>query len=327
MHIFINHELRRVLITFPKVAGSSIEGNLLWKPTRNIQPHPNITGWKQLQGDDFETYFNLNTIKAKIPKGYQCTLMYRDPLERYISGFNFLFLDVTQMDMITMSQDSADDSVTAILEKWNKFDDEWYARWINRLFEYSNYNPGFNDNHTTNIMLVVWILWWELNAQLLYIDDLDAWIKTIHNLPKDFVLDRENVSADGYHHKSRRDIVKLASGKFSTALKEHPLLGDYLKIDRYLFDYLHNRQTKAKADFEKMSLRIADDLFSSGFPGGSDMFTDHKTMHSKYMKAMVTWATHGSTMSDDIKKRINTHISIIMKRYTHLTLSTGDTDV
>lgn len=327
MHIYINHELKRALISFPKVAGTSIENILLWRMSRVQQAHPNINGWKLLQSDNQLHYFNLGQVKAIIPSEYQTTVMYRDPMERYISGFNFLFLDHTQMDMLNISDDGVDPTDDSLCAKWAKYNDEWYFNWAENIFLHSNYNPGLNDNHTMNIMMIVWILWWELDAQLLYINDLNDWIKAVHDIPNDFVLQKSNVSEYGYSKGNRKNVVNLVSAKFRDALKKVGVVEDYLRVDKFLFERIHNKQTKIASDHEQISFWLVNQLFSDSYPINRDMLSGFMTMHSAYLSVLTTWANEGSTMSNATKEQINTHIIQLTQRYKQLTLSTGDTDV
>ena len=96
MHIFSNKKLKRTLITFPKVAGTTVQ-NLLtpnFELHAHIRQHNNLVGWKTIRlTPDVDTFFDLRFVKNNIPNDHTVTVMYRNPIDRYISGVSTLLKD------------------------------------------------------------------------------------------------------------------------------------------------------------------------------------------------------------------------------------------
>ena len=329
MHIFINHQLKRALITHPKVAGTTISNLLDWKSAVKFQTHENIVGWKQIASDAHENYLNLKVIRERIPSEYTTTLLYRDPVKRYISGFNYLIIE--NLDLLAWESTSGEQRK----EFWNKKDKEWYKNFVYQIFKLSGWLYGLNNNHTQRVMLVIWILYWELaNTELLYIDNLDNWIRSVHNLPPDFEVPKHNSVDDGYGKNTRDPILLSVMDKFKSVLETHihttqDALRDYLELDRKLFKQLRHieKQQSLKPNNVAISCMVIDSVFNECYSPHDNIMSGHSVSEKEYLHALLEWVKQGNNISDESRELINNKIADIVTRYRHVVKREFDLDV
>jgi len=329
MHIFINHQLRRALITHPKVAGTTISNLLDWKSSIKTQAHENIVGWKQIVSDSHENYLDLSATRKLIPAEYTTTLLYRDPVKRYISGFNYLIIE--NLDLLAWESTNGEQRA----EFWKKKDSEWYRNFVFQIFKLSGWLFGLNNNHTQRVMLVIWILYWELaNTELLYIDNLDNWIRSVHNLPPDFKIPKHNSVDDGYGRHTKDPTLLSVMDKFKYVLETHinrnsDGLRDYLDLDRKLFKQLRHLEKEQvnKASNIAVSGVIIESVFNECYSPHDNIMSGHSVSEKEYLHALLEWVRNGNSMSNESRELINNKIRNIVTRYRLVARKEFDLDV
>lgn len=320
MHIFINHLLKRAIITHPKVAGTTVSNVLDWAGALKNQAHPNINGWKQIASDSQENYLNLRTVKQLIPNDYKTTLLYRDPIKRYISGFNFLLLE--DLDLVGLDRTTPEHR----LEYWGKKNQEWYNNYVYQILKMSGWMYGLNNNHTERVLLVIWILFWELpNSELLYIDNLDDWIRSVHDLPPHFEIPRHNAAINNFDMADKSDqSIKLIQQKFQTTLEiliqQGDGLRDYLHLDRRLFKQLRHLEVGhvQKISNIAVTVEIIEQVFNECYPIHDHILHGSTNAEKNYLRALAEWAKNGTDISSESKQLINNKITQIVTRYNHV---------
>ena len=329
MHIFLNHQLRRALITHPKVAGTTLSNVLDWKSSSKTQLHENILGWKQIVSDAPENYLDLPTTRRLIPAEYTTTLLYRDPVKRYISGFNYLIIE--NLDLLAWESTSGEQR----REFWSKKDTEWYKNFVYQIFKLSGWLYGLNNNHTQRMMLVMWILYWELpNTELLYIDNLNDWIRSVHNLPADFVVPKDNSVDDAYGKNTKDPTLLSVMSQFQTVLETHinspgDGLRDYLDLDRKLFKQLRHieKEQAIKTNNVAVSCMIIESVFSESYSQHDNILSGHSVSEKEYLHALLEWVKHGNNISNESRELINNKITEIVTRYRRVAKQEFDLDV
>jgi len=303
MHIFSNKKLKRTLITFPKVAGTTVQ-NLLtpnFELHAHIRQHNNLVGWKTIRlTPDVDTFFDLRFVKNNIPNDHTVTVMYRNPIDRYISGVSTLLKD--EGTSIIRYEDTPDNDF------WEQKPIAWYRAYLDQLFRISGLNYDFDNVHTMRIMLYVFILGVELpNVEFVEVNEFSQWVKDAHQLPDTYEVPRENNDQGAFSKK----IKKLLTARFQDDPGGY---GNYINPDMKMYEYLQ-QHNQVELTFLR-DLGILDDIFQEAYPGGTNPLSRTFPQPRWYMYAIMEWTEHGTCVPDKIRHQINKHIIQVIGRYT-----------
>jgi hypothetical protein len=333
MQIFINHTLKKALISYPKVAGSTLSTYLTWSEP-HWQLHPNIKGWKRVATPVLPEHIDFKNYRNIIPVDYEVFILYRNPLLRYISGFVYVIQE--EDDLLFWDMMSSADKQKYFADK----PVSWYEEYVEKILKISYGSASLNNIHTTRYMLAVWLLAIELKAKFLYIDDLDGWILNVHNIREPLEIPKINSNVFGYTTRveeieSRTMVAKTVGEKFSVALhnisKYTPdkhrddlefscRISEYLKNDIYLFNLIKPSHGIISEDLkissvthtiESMFGEISADRYSSVT---DDLCNTNSYFHSDYIRLVMNWYYNGSNVPDVIKQLINTSLEEIRQR-------------
>lgn len=313
MHIFKHNKLKRALITFPKVAGTTVQTLLTpnFELRPDIQQHKNLVGWKTEQITSLpDLFFDLRKAKALIPDDYTVTILYRNPIERYISGMKTMLKD--EGVSLVRYYDTPDDDF------WSKKKPEWYENYISQLLITAGMDYDYNNVHTMRVMLYVFILGAEFtNVEFVDVNDLDRWLRRTHDLPDTFEIPREN----SIHNSFSAKLNKVLRKQFQEDVGG---LGHYISMDMMMYEHLQqNRSVKTTFLWD---LGLVGAIFDEVFPKDINLFTNVYPLPRWYIGAMMQWLEHSSCVPLKVKESINTHIMQISNRYVAVA-ENGEQDV
>ena len=306
MHIFKHNKQRRALITFPKVAGSTIQTLLTpqFELRSDIKQHKNLVGWKTVQlsrsPDDF---FDLRKTKHSIPEDYTVTILYRNPIERYISGMKTLLMD--EGVGLIRYYDNPDDDF------WSKKKSEWYQGYLRQLTNIAGLNYDYDNVHTMRIMLYIFIVGLEFpNVEFVHVNEFDAWLRRTHDLPDTYDIIREN----NHHNTLSAKLNKVLSKQFE---EDDAGIGFYISLDMRMYEYLQLHRSVTPTFLRDLDL--ISDIFQEVYPVDRNLFTYPYPQSRWYIAAMMEWMEHGTCVPESVREQINTHIIQVIGRYISVT--------
>ena len=314
MHIFKHTGFKRALITFPKVAGTTIQN--LFTPNYELHnlglgQHNNFVGWKTVRlTPDPQTFFDLRFAMQNIPEDYKVTILYKEPIDRSISGVSTMLKE--ESPGLVRYHETPDESI------WADKKISWYHDYIERIFSISGLNYDFDNVHTMRIMLYIFILGAELpNVEFVEISELNDWVKDTHQLPDTFEILKANTEISMFFTK----INKVLRKQFAD---DPGGIGNYIMPDMKMYNYLQ-QHSSVKPTFLR-DLDLITDFFQEAYPAGTNPLTSVYPQSRWYMSTMIEWLEHGTQMPAIVRDQINTHIIEIVGRYVDVTVN-GDLDV
>lgn len=306
MHIFKHNKQRRALITFPKVAGSTIQTLLTpqFELRPDIKQHKNLVGWKtvQLSGSP-DTFFDLRKIKHSIPEDFTVTILYRNPIERYISGMKTMLMD--EGPGLIRYYDNPDNDF------WSQKKPEWYEAYLKQLTEIAGLNYDYDNVHTMRIMLYIFIVGLEFpNVEFVHVNEFDSWLKRTHDLPDTYDIIREN----NHHNVLSAKLNKVLSKQFED---DDAGIGFYISLDMRMYEHLQMHGSVTPTFLRDLGL--IGDIFQEVYPVDRNLFTNPYPQSRWYIAAMMEWMEHGTCVPDSVREQINTHIIQVIGRYISVT--------
>lgn len=313
MHIFKHKKLKRALITFPKVAGTTVQH--LLTPNFELEPHihqhKNLVGWKTVRLTETpDNFFDLEEAKHNIPEDYTVTVLYRNPIERYISGVKTLLRSGAAG--LIRYEDNPDDNF------WAQKKTDWYKDYILELFATSGLNYDFDNVHTMRVMLYVFILGVEFNnVEFVEVNEFDSWLRDTHQLPDSYEVPREN-KEQGMFSVRINQVLKKEFQEDSSGI------GNYIKPDMKMYEHL--QQYKCVQPTFLNDLKLVHYIFQEAYPAGTNPLTQIYPQPRWYMHAMMEWLEHSTAVPPKTRDQINTHIIQVIDRYISITKN-GDLNV
>lgn len=330
MQLYINHRLKKAIISHPKTCGSTLAVYLTWDEP-HWQLHPNISNWKVGKEPQKPKDLSLKYFHDHIPEDYEVFVLYRNPLLRYISGFSYVVLEQNDMFFWNLLDNKTRN------EYFVGLGDQWYLDYVEILLKTAFGHASLNDVHTTRMMLAVWVLAQEFNAKLVYIDDLDQLINDMHGISPHIEIPHVNANQFGYstHQvEGRVDVSKTIGRNFAKAIttihnaaeQNRSIEGiqwatsihEYLEIDFALFNPIHSKKYLRPGYTEKLTEHVVQMVLERAHstPGGQDLLSNNAYWYQDYLCLLNEWANVGRNIPETIKHNIVNSIAEIQGNNT-----------
>lgn len=255
MEIFINHVKRAIIVTYPKVATSTIR-QICNPPLGNISE---FYGWKLVHKAIPLNEIYFDNYIDEFNNDYKIYLLYRDPVEKYISGFSYVIYE----NLVKLNKNLFYKNCEENIKYYKNISNDWYIRNIKNMLSMNYGMMGLNDIHLDKFLICQLALKvkFKERATLVNLNNINDIFNELYNKTNASIDDINSVQ-DGFGQTSDENellLNKIILSRFKENLENilntdelyKDIFCEYIKIEKLIYEAFENKDTDLEEFFIK----------------------------------------------------------------------------